>query len=144
MTDSLSKWQLARGDKIVRKKLHDLYGGPRQGGISPSAKSPNVMLFSDHQIGELHGYRDRWDGDLFLYVGEGQVGDQQMVRRNKAILDHLGQGRALRLFSGCRGVVQYVGEFRIDMDAPWFTNRAPSTDNGPERNVIVFRLLEVL
>lgn len=138
----MTRWTLREGDLISRKKLHDLYGGRRQGGISPSRRSPNVIIFSDHVEGQRHGYSDRREGDLFLYVGEGQQGDQTMTHGNKAILNHVEDGRSLRLFWGCRGEVKYAGEYEIDHVDPWFLERAPSTDGGPERNVIVFRLRE--
>lgn len=136
-------WTLSKGDRIRRRILHDQYGGGRQGGISPSRQTPNIMIFSDHVVGQGHGYRDRMHGDFFLYVGEGQNGDQQMTKGNRAILNHVQDGRHIRLFWGCSGEVSYAGQFVLDRDEPWFLERAPATANGPERNVIVFRLLEV-
>ena len=55
--------------------------------------SPNVLLFTDQASGSPHGYVfDGWvdDGDdkVFLYTGEGQRGDQQLIRGNAAILNH--------------------------------------------------------
>lgn len=138
----MTKWHLKKGEKILRKDLHQIYGGGVQGGISPSRSTPNIIIFSDHQVGHEHGYRDRWDGDVFLYIGEGQIGDQQMVRGNKAILNHVDDGRSIRLFWGCRGEVTYGGEFQIDHAKPWRTEKSPSTGGGPLRNVIVFRLRE--
>lgn len=139
----MSVWALEKGDTILRRVLHDRYGGGRQGGISPSRRSPNVFIFSERASGERHGYKDRTQGDFFLYVGEGQQGDQRMTNGNKAILKHVEDGRRIRLFWGASGEVTYAGEFEIDHVDPWFTERAPSTDGGPERNVIVFRLREV-
>jgi hypothetical protein len=34
-----SEWLLNPGDKILRKDLHQQYGGRRQGGIGPSAST---------------------------------------------------------------------------------------------------------
>lgn len=79
------------------------------------------MIFSDHVVGREHGYADRKQGDFFLYVGEGQKGDQTMTHGNKAILNHVEDGRAIRLFNGCKGVVAYAGEFEIDLIEPFFT-----------------------
>lgn len=94
-------WTLDRGQKIKRTELHRLFGGKRQGGISPSAQSPNVFVFSDSASGERHGYRDNWKTDgCFHYTGEGQRGDQRMVSGNRAILEAARDGRALRLFDG--------------------------------------------
>jgi hypothetical protein len=134
---------MSKGEKILRRVLHDRYGGGRQGGIAPSRKSPNVFIFSERAVGEQHGYKDRMQGEFFFYVGEGQQGEQQMTHGNKAILKHLEDGRKIRLFWGAKGEVTYAGEYEVDHIDPWFTERAPSTNGGPQRNVIVFRLREV-
>jgi hypothetical protein len=44
------------------------------------------------------------------------------------------------LFLGARGRVTYEGEFVLATDPPHYTTDAPETNNGPNRNVIVFRL----
>ncbi|HET7417118.1 MAG TPA: hypothetical protein VFJ61_05800 [Solirubrobacterales bacterium] len=59
---------------------------------------------------------------------------------NGAILNHKSQGRALRVFRGARGVVTYEGEFELDDAEPFHRADAPETDNGPLREVFVFRL----
>ena len=69
-------WDLQPGDIIKRIDLHDRFGGARQGGIAPSRTTRNILIFTDPVSGHTHGYDDRWDGPLLLYVGEGQRGDQ--------------------------------------------------------------------
>jgi hypothetical protein len=134
-------WALKRNQQIKRTELHQRFGGQRQGGISPSAQSPNVFIFYDPDAGERHGYYDNWQADGCLhYTGEGQKGDQQMKAGNAAILNHRTQGRTLRVFRGARGVVTYEGEFEIDDAEPFQRADAPETDNGPLREVFVFRL----
>lgn len=134
------EWNLTSGDTIRRVDLHDRYGGNRQGGISPSAMTPHVMIFSEAASGQRHGYFDRWDEDgVFHYTGEGQGGDQRMQRGNAAILNHRQNGKALRVFQGVGGVVRYLGEFEL-LDPAWYTARAPETGNGPMRDVFIFRL----
>lgn len=135
-------WDLSPGDQIRRVDLHDRYGGGRQGGIAPSRKTPNVLIFSDAASGHQHGYFDRWEGDTFVYCGEGQAGDQEMTHGNRAILDHGEHQRALRVFQGARGTVTYIGEFELDPEAPWSPEPAPST-TGDQRLVIMFRLRPV-
>ncbi|URM92682.1 restriction endonuclease [Streptomyces sp. MRC013] len=135
------KWQLKPGDQIERKALHSKYGGRTQGGIGPSAKTPNVFVFTDPVAGEKHGYYDDWMPDgRFHYSGEGQYGDQRMISGNASILNHQAEGRALRVFQGARGTVTYRGEFTIDQENPWYSADAPETNDGPLRKVIVFRL----
>ncbi|MCD2466011.1 restriction endonuclease [Streptomyces sp. MBT42] len=132
------EWTLKPGDAIERKQLHARYGGRTQGGIGPSAKSPNVMIFTDPIAGEKHGYYDGWMPDgLFHYSGEGQYGDQRMLSGNASILNHEDEARALRVFKGARGVVTYLGEFAV---AGWYEADAPETGDGPLRKVIVFKL----
>src|SRR5205809_6876158 len=114
-------WSLGPGDQIKRSELHHHYGGGGQGGIEPSAKTPNVLIFSDPIAGEAYGYKyDRWIDGVFHFTGEGQVGDQVLTHGNRAILDHRRHGRALRVFRGVRSVITYVGEFDLASDAYYY------------------------
>jgi hypothetical protein len=134
-------WALLPGEMIERTTLQDRYGGRKLGGIGPSTTSPNVLVFSDPPAGVPHGHFDGWRADgCFHYTGEGQRGDQQMKSGNAAIYNHGRDGRALRLFQGAGGRVTYEGEFELDADRPFYTTDAPEAGNGPNRNVIVFRL----
>jgi 5-methylcytosine-specific restriction protein A len=85
--------RFAVGAEFRRSILHDQYGGSRRGGISPSAKSPIVLLFtgeSGKRYGYLHdGFRE--DG-TFWYTGEGRNGDMRMIKGNLAIRDSVGSG----------------------------------------------------
>ncbi|KPN71990.1 YDG/SRA domain-containing protein [Neisseria sp. 83E34] len=129
---------------IKRSELHDKFGGSRQSGISPSSKSNNVFIFTNPEHGEEHGYYDSWreDGRVLHYSGEGQNGNQEMKRGNKAILQHKNDNRALRVFQNTEkaGYVRYVGEFQIDEKAPYSVKQEHSTNNGPQRNVFIFHL----
>ena len=137
-------WDLAPGDQIKRTTLHDRYGGSRQDGISPSAQTPNVLIFTDPSSGEQHGYYDTWGPDgVFTYTGRGQTGSQTFTSGNKAIRDHEDDGRALRVFEGTGGNVTYVGEFALAEDRPYEWGEAPETGGGPVREVIKFRLVPV-
>jgi 5-methylcytosine-specific restriction protein A len=91
----------------------------------------------------VHGYRDGWEENdengVFLYTGEGQVGDMEFVRGNVAIRDHAIDGKDLHLFEtrgkgdGCR----YLGLFEC---IGWNHRRGPDSE-GNERSIIVFQLL---
>jgi hypothetical protein len=138
---TMPEWTLNPGQSIRRTELHDLFGGSRQGGISPSAKSPNVFIFSDPESGEQHGYIDSWKDDgCFHYTGEGQRGDQRMAGGNRAVLEAAEDARALRVFRGSGGEVRYEGRFELNAANPWYQADAPETGGGPIRGVIVFRL----
>jgi len=137
-------WDLEPGQQILRKTLHQQFGGQQQGGISPSAQTPNIFIFYDPETGEQHGYYDNWQADGCLhYTGEGQRGDQEMKAGNAAIYRHKDRGRSLRIFRGARGTVTYEGEFELDDIEPFQRTDAPETGNGPLREVFVFRLRPV-
>lgn len=134
-------WDLEPNQSILRKALHQRFGGQQQGGISPSALTPNIFIFYDPRTGEQHGYYDNWQADGCLhYTGEGQRGDQEMKSGNATIFNHKRDGRALRVFRGARGTVTYEGEFELDDVEPFQRTDAPETGDGPLREVIVFRL----
>lgn len=133
-------WNIAPGETLLRREIHDKYGGSRQGGIGPSRVSQNVLIFTDPAKGEAFGYNyDGWHDDgTFHYTGEGQVGDQSFRAGNKAIRDHLPNGRSLRVFESNGASTTYVGEFEL-ADPGYEVADAPDR-NGEMRSVIVFRL----
>ncbi|MET8058647.1 MULTISPECIES: restriction endonuclease [Streptomyces] len=135
------EWTVEEGQRLKRVDLHERYGGRRQGGIGPSRVSDNVLVFTDPQKGRQHGYFDGWGDDgCYHYAGEGQSGDQRMTQGNLSILNHRQDGRALRLFQGAgSGMVEYLGEFALPDEHPWYRTDAPDTD-GQLRSVIMFRL----
>lgn len=139
------EWTLLRGQAILRARLHDRYSGIRQGGIAPSRKTKNIFLFTDDSSNNEHGYeRDHWIDDFtFLYCGDGQTGDQELSRRNLQVLNHVQDGRKLRLFSPVAGQVTYLGELTIDVDKPYDLVDGIGRD-GKKRKVIMFRLHRVL
>jgi 5-methylcytosine-specific restriction protein A len=93
-----------------RKDLHEVHGGQRQGGISTPNDCPSVFLFTG-ESGDTYGYHDEFREDgTFWYTGEGQTGDMQMVRGNRAIRDHAESGKTLAVFEQVsRGHVRFVG-----------------------------------
>lgn len=120
-----------------RDELHKQLGGQQQGGISTPARAPVILLFTGDQ-GTLYGYHDGFQPDgTFLYTGEGQVGDMQMLRGNLAIRNHQSTGKELHLFEYVgSSLVQYIGQaYYIDHH----TRVAPDR-NGTPRNAIVFEL----
>ncbi|WP_399942843.1 hypothetical protein ACGH52_26305 [Streptomyces sp. BBFR25] len=139
------EWHLRPGDMIRRVELHDRYGGSRQGGICKSARTDNVLIFTDPKTGHQHGYFDEWAEDgSFHYTGDGQEGPQTFDSLgNRSIRDHLQLGLKLRLFEGSRGIVRYVGEFAVDPASPYSYAQAPETGGGPLRRVIRFHLVPV-
>ncbi len=138
------EWTLLKGQSILRRLLHDRYGGTRQGGIAPSARTKNIFLFTDEISNSEHGYEsDRWlDDETFLYCGGGQSGNQSLTRFNYAILNHKEDGKKLRLFSPASGTTTYLGELEVDSLSPYEWIKGYGRD-GSLREVIMFRLKRV-
>ena len=137
-----TEWSIIPGETLVRRDLHKEYGGGWFGGIEPSAKSPNVLLFTSSTAGAQFGYAfDGWHSDgTFHYTGEGQSGDQVMKEGNRAVRDHLKDGRALRLFEKRGNSVTYVGEFELPDESYVLLDEAPDVSKLGVRSVFVFRL----
>jgi len=96
-----------------RTDIHTPFGGQEQGGITTPKNSPFIFLFTGEEGGR-YGYRDepRTDG-LFEYTGEGQAGDMQFIRGNKAIRDQVADGKELLLFRTLKkkGFCEYLGSY---------------------------------
>jgi len=123
-----------------RADIHGPYGGQQQGGISTPSAWPFVFLFTG-ESGEQYGYRDGWDENgVFLYTGEGQVGDMGFVRGNQAIRDHAVNGKDLQLFRslGKGQGYRYLGRFAC---SSWEYRKGVDV-NGDERRAIVFHLIQ--
>jgi 5-methylcytosine-specific restriction protein A len=121
-----------------RADLHARFGGNAQSGIAPCADHPYVFLFTA-PAGEQYGYEDGWlSPTQFSYTGEGQLGDMEMARGNRAILQHTTDGRELHLFEKTdrSGYYRYLGQFRY---AGHQVQRGTDAD-GDDRNKIVFTL----
>lgn len=132
-------WDLEPGTELRRTELHARYGGNRQSGIAPIANSQNILIFTGDGGGQYGYTYDGWHADrTYHYTGEGQTGPQTFVRGNKALAD---ASRKVRLFiDGSRkAYVQYVGEFRLPDEEPWYYGESEGSD-GRLRQVIVFRL----
>ena len=123
-----------------RRDIHGPYGGQWQSGISTPADQPFIFLFTG-ESGEQYGYEDGWDENgVFLYTGEGQVGDMEFTRGNRAIRDHAADGKDLHLFEslGKGQGYRYLGMFVC----PTWEYRPGIDLNGDERQVIVFHLVQ--
>lgn len=128
-------------DQLYRRRedIHALLGGQGQGGIATPKRTPFVILFTGVG-GKEHGYQDEWESpDCYLYYGEGQKGDMVMRGGNRAIRDHIKNGKRLLLFRmlGKQKPCSYLGEFEL---MSWY--EAPNTPatRGPDRTAIVFKL----
>ena len=126
------------GKSYLKLDIHNAYGGNPRAGICPTA-SGVVLVFSDPPSGTRFGYHqnDELVQGVYRYTGEGQAGDQQLVRGNKALLSD----KKLLLFA--RQDVKswfFVGEVTLDAE-PFEIVSAPDV-NGKLRKVFVFRFIE--
>lgn len=123
-------------------QIHALLGGQQQGGISTPKDNPVIIAFTG-EAGVSHGYRDFWDDDeIFHYFGEGQSGDMRYIGGNRAIEQHISDGKKLMLFQmmGKGRPYRYLGEFvRL---SSYIQPNTPDT-RGDLRDAIVFRLKSV-
>ena len=138
---TFSIFPITAGTKILRKELHEQVGGSVQGGICPTA-SGHILLFSDPKHGEEFGYFDGWEGDTYLYYGQGQEGDMEFSRNNKSLLNHKTEGKRVQLFKGAKGEVVYEGQFELDELRPYDLIEDKDI-NDEERVAIVFRLVPI-
>ncbi len=71
-----------------------------------------IFLFTGSGGGQ-HGYRDYVDDvGVFHYFGQGQSGDMEFISGNRAIRDHVVDGKDLHLFEQTRkGYVRYLGQY---------------------------------
>ncbi|MDN3276891.1 HNH endonuclease signature motif containing protein [Frankia sp. RB7] len=124
-----------------QRAIHQVFGGQERGGIATPSGFPFVFLFTG-ESGQQFGYSDGWRPDgIFAYTGEGQSGDMEFVRGNRAIRDHLADGRDLLLFEATKtkGSYRYLGCFAF---AGWETKDAIDRE-GESRKAIVFELIPV-
>lgn len=122
-----------------QKQIHGVFGGQQQGGISTPKEHPLVIAFTG-EAGVSHGYHDFWDDDeVFHYFGEGQVGDMKYVAGNRAIGEHVKDGKTLVVFQmmGKGRPYRYLGRFICQSS---YVRPGTPDGKGQPRAAIVFRL----
>ncbi len=122
-----------------QKQIHGVFGGQQQGGISTPKEHPLVIAFTG-EAGASHGYHDFWDDDeVFHYFGEGQVGDMKYVAGNRAIGEHVKDGKTLVVFQmmGKGRPYRYLGRFMCQSS---YVQPGTPDREGQPRSAIVFRL----
>ena len=128
-----------QGRTYRRRDLHKTHGGQRQGGISTPAGQSFILIFIG-DIGEQYGYKDEWIDDVLFLYGAGPRGDMEFVRGNRAIRDHIQDGKDLHLFKYVRtAYVRYIGQM---ICTGHHERRGPDMD-GHDRTIIVFELAPI-
>ncbi|MFN2302634.1 MAG: HNH endonuclease [Anaerolineales bacterium] len=129
-----------KGKSYSRRDIHARYGGQQQVGISTPANHPMILLFTGQQ-GQQYGYRDGWTKEgVFLFFGEGRQGNMTFTRGNKALRDHIQDGKDVYLFEYIdTGVVRYVDQ----MLYIGYELRAARDFDNKLRTGIVFQLVSL-
>lgn len=107
--------EITIGQEYKRQELHKFFGGQARSGISTPKEYPYIFLFT-HERGKVYGYSDGWleNDSLFHYAGEGQKGDMEFQRGNKALRDHVVNDKRIFLFSETKKTfVLCVAELRF-------------------------------
>lgn len=133
------RWGFVRGQTYHRRRdIHAIYGGQQQGGIITPSKY-NVIFIMTGKRGAEYGYDDvHYDDGRIDYFGEGQVGDMELVRGNRAIANHVADGKDLLWFekSYPERTLTFRGEF---VCGAWRWGRSSDRD-GNDRAAIIFEL----
>ncbi|NVN06015.1 HNH endonuclease [Asaia spathodeae] len=122
-----------------RNDIHARFGGQQQGGISTPANAPGIFIFTGHGADHV-GYQDVFEADgSFRYTGQGQLGDMRMISGNRAIRDHVQNGKDLLLFQQTKrgGPVRFEGLY---VCGGWEIEQQPDM-HGQPRQAIVFMLV---
>lgn len=121
-----------------KRDIHAIYGGQEQGGICTPSKYPVIFIFTRDNEDDF-GYIDHWtDNGVFVYTGEGQIGDMQFTKGNKAIRDHIENGKDIYLFEyGKKGNVRFIGNM---LYTGYYLRDAKDRD-GNIRKAIEFELV---
>jgi hypothetical protein len=82
------------GDTINNDQLTSIFLCSPQGGMRRSLRTNTLVLVSDR----TGLYQDRTEGDIFLYTGMGQTGDQQLNSQNKTLAESTSSGVSVHFF----------------------------------------------
>jgi predicted restriction endonuclease len=93
---------LRLGDSLTNGQIMDIFGVGNMGGMRRNAKSNTLVLltklsgYTDNK--KLWQYGDRWQGDVLLYTGMGQQGDQTLTSQNRTVNESKRNGVIIHLF----------------------------------------------
>jgi 5-methylcytosine-specific restriction protein A len=133
---------LTLGAVYQRLALHDRFGGNKTAGIVPSASEPTVLLFHTEETAQQF-YGDGFDEDgIYWYSGMGAEGDMDWNYANRAVRDHLADGRDLLLFERFKRKGGYWLYSHLMHCVGWKLEKRPDR-TGKLRQAIVFGLASV-
>ncbi|MBP1850525.1 HNH endonuclease [Rhizobium halophytocola] len=132
-------WGFERG-KIYNRvaDINARFSSTPQGGIIRPSRH-NLVIAITGPGGHSYGYQDRENEDgTFDYFGAGRMGDMELVRGNKAIVEHSADSRSLLLFQevGRRKGLRFKGEYVLES----YTWQMAPDETGAMRRAVVFKL----
>ena len=133
---------LTLGAVYKRAELHERYGGSRISGIVALKEEPLVFLFHTEEPSRGF-YGDGFGAEgLYWFSGEGTVGDMRWTAGNRAVRDHVREGRSLLLFERVR---RAGGLWRCSfvMQCRRVVREVRRDQRGGKRSAIVFGLATV-
>lgn len=126
------------GTEYMLSSLREAFGGSFMGGINICHRTNSIVLISHAENRRNRIYEDSWINDTLFYTGEGQKGDQRMVRGNKAIKDSVANSTPIYLFIAERPrLFKFYGKVLLAGDP--IIGREPDVE-GNERQVFRFPL----
>lgn len=127
------------GMEVNNNTLCEIFKCSSQGGMRRSKRTNTLVLISNRVTST---YTDDWDGDILLYTGMGQKGDQSLTSaQNKTLAESNSNGVTVHLFEvHRRKVYTYCGVVKL-VKEPYPSVQADV--QGKQRKVYIFPLKRV-
>lgn len=124
------------GQKLTNIELYKVFGCGNSGGMRRAKKTNSLIIISSH-VESI--YDDRWDGDVLLYTGMGQNGDQSLeFNQNKTLNESAVNGVQVFLFEQFK-VNEYTYLGLVELLGQPYTEQQLG-QNGLLRTVYIFPL----
>ena len=132
----MSEITIQPGSYLSNKELCDLFKVSTQGGMRRSLRTNSLVIVSNHVESIYH---DRWEGDILLYTGMGQTGDQRLdSAQNKTLNESSTNGVGIHYVETfAKNEYRYVGQ--VELAGKPYQERQPDK-LGQQRLVWVFQL----
>jgi 5-methylcytosine-specific restriction protein A len=133
---------LTLGAIYQRSALHARFGGNKTAGIVPSLKESVILMF--HTQEDAHQfYGDGLDEiGVYWYSGMGARGDMDWNFANRAVRDHLENGKDLLLFERFQRQGGYWSYSHLMHCIGWREEQRPDS-TGATRKALIFGLVPV-
>jgi hypothetical protein len=124
------------GERTVARHLRELGSDQLRLCWNQLRDRESLQPTPRHSFGYSDGPQEE---GTFAYTGEGQHGDMEFTRGNRAIRDHVTDAKDLLLFedTGQSGKYRFLGCYAC---GGWTVREVPDRD-GAQRNAIIFRLV---